>query len=155
MERYKEKLVIQNIVMGICMLLLAGFVSLNVMSESGIVTFGPTVGGSSWQSQWNGFCTGASCALLLMMSYGVVRNLMALNHEKKLKRLYIKEHDERTAKVYTAARSAAAQTFLIFGLVATIVSAYFSVIVSLTILCCVIVLSILCVVAKFYYHSKF
>ena len=73
----------------------------------------------------------------------------------KLKKLYVKEHDERMAQIYIYARSAGMQMFLLLGLVAIIVAGYFSIAVSLTILGCVLAGSFLSAGFKFYYQKKF
>ena len=47
------------------------------------------------------------------------------------------------------------QVFLLLGLAATIIAGYFSVSICLTILCCVLFLSLSCLVCKLYYSRKF
>lgn len=154
MENFKEKLKIQNFALAFGCLVLLAFCILGFASEAGLVALVPA-GDSHWQSQWRGFLSGASMGILALMLFGLVRNLLALKNEKKLKKLYIKENDERTIQVWTAARAAGCQVFLILGLVAVIVAGYFSPVVSLTILACVLTLSLLCIGFKFYYFNKY
>lgn len=154
MENFKEKLKIQNFALAFGSLVLLAFCILGFAAEAGLVTLTPA-GDSHWQSQWRGFLSGASMGILVLMLFGLVRNLLALKNEKKLKKLYIKENDERTIQVWTAARAAGCQVFLILGLVAVIVAGYFSSVVSLTILACVLALSLVCIGFKFYYFNKY
>lgn len=155
METYREKLKIQNIVLGLACLILTAFCILGFAAETGLVELAPVTGDSHWQSEWRGFLSGVSMGLLALMLLGLVRNLLALKDEKKLKKLYIKEHDERTIQVQTAAKATGCQVFLILGLVAVIVFGYFSITISLTILACTLCLSVTCALFKLYYFRKY
>ena len=104
---------------------------------------------------WRGFVCGASFAILAFLIFGLVRNIRALRNEKFLKKLYIRENDERSIQIWTSARAAAFQAFLLLGLVAIVVAGYFSVTVSITILCCVWFASIIGLLFKLYYNKKF
>ena len=155
METYREKLKAQNVIIMVCITILVAFSALNIAAECGIVPFGPSVGDSHWQARWRGFCTGASFGILVLLVYGLIANLHALKNDKHLKKLFIKENDERTQKICTAARSSGTQVFLIFGLIAIIIAGYFSVTVSITIMACVLSLSLICVFLKLYYGRKY
>lgn len=156
MEQYKEKLKIQNITFGICGTII-GIVSVwAALSEAGILPFPtPLAGDSHWQSQWRGFVSGAAFGILALMLFGLAKNAKALKNEKELKKLYVKEHDERTIQIYISARAAALQTTLLVGLAAIIITGYFSVVISLTILGCVLFTSISAALFKVYYSKKF
>ena len=155
MENYKEKLKTQNIVMAACCVILACFTVLGFAAEEGYIHLTPSAGDSHWQSMWRGFMSGASMGILAFMLFGLIRNLIAMKDEKKLKKLYIKEHDERTIQIWTAARAASMQIFLLVGIVACVVAGYFSVTVSLTILVCIAAHSLMGVGFKAYYSKKF
>lgn len=155
METFKEKLRINLIINGIATIVLAVFALLGFMSEGGLIHLVPAVGDSRWQSVWRGFISGASCALLLMMVFGLARGIRALHNEKELKKLYVKENDERAIQIWTYARAAAFQTFLILGMVSIVVAGYFSMTVSITILACVWCSSIIGLLFKIYYNKKF
>ena len=156
MENYKEKLRIQNLIIAIASFVLAAFCLLFAAVEAGILPFPvPTAGDSHWQSMWRGFVCGASFAILAFLIFGLVRNIRALRNEKFLKKLYIRENDERSIQIWTSARAAAFQAFLLLGLVAIVVAGYFSVTVSITILCCVWFASIIGLLFKLYYNKKF
>ncbi|MBQ3193124.1 MAG: hypothetical protein IJB59_06105 [Oscillospiraceae bacterium] len=156
MEQYKENLKLQNILFGICGTILGLFSLFSWLGQLGILPFfEPTAGDSHWQSMWRGLVSGASFGLLALMLFGLAKNTRALRSEKDLKKLYIKEHDERTIQIWTSARAAAYQVFLILGLVAIVVSGYFSMTVSLTILACVFCSSVIGLLFMLYYRSKF
>ena len=156
MEQYKEKLKIQNITFGILALILALFSVCAALAEAGILPFFvPVAGDSHWQSRWRGFICGAAMGVLAMMLFGLYKNAKALKDEKELKKLYIKEHDERTIQIWTAARAVALQTVLLVGLVAIIVAGYFSITVSLTIMVCTLVTSLTVLLFKIYYSKKY
>ena len=156
MDNFREKLRIQNLIMAIGCFVLAVCCLLFTAGEAGILPFlTPAAGDSHWQSMWRGFVTGASFAILAFLIFGLVRNIRALHNEKLLKKLYIKEHDERSIQVWTSARAAALQAFLLLGLVAIVAAGYFSVTVSLTILGCVWFASIIGLLFKVYYSKKY
>ena len=156
MENFREKLRIQNLILAIGGFVLAVFCLLFAAGEAGILPFlTPAAGDSHWQSMWRGFVCGASFAILAFLVFGLVRNIRALRSEKFLKKLYVKEHDERSIQVWTSARAAAFQTFLLLGLVAIVTAGYFSVTVSLTILGCVWFASITGLLFKVYYSKKY
>lgn len=156
MEQYREKIKMQNTLLAICCLVLAVFCFLGIAGEMGLVSFmTPAVDDSHWQSQWRGFVSGASFGVLALMIYGLVRNLLALKDEKKLKKLYVAENDERQVLIYTHALRSAMQVWLILGLAAVIISGYFSAAVSITLLIAVFTTSVLCMLFKLYYMKKF
>ena len=155
MEQYKEKLRITNLFLCIGCLVLALFAVLAIGSELGwFHILKPVAGDSHWQSSWFGFLTGASCGVFALMLVGLIQNCQALKDEKKLKKLYIKKHDERTIQILTLSRNTAMQILLLGGLVATVVAGYFSITVSLTILVCIAVSSCTSLLLTFYYSKK-
>ena len=155
MEQYKEKLRITNVFLMIGCIVLAVFAVLAIGSELGwFHILKPVAGDSHWHSNWNGFITGASCGVLGLLLYSLIRNRQALKDEKKLKKLYVKEHDERTIQILTLARNTAMQILLIGGLVAVVIAGYFSITVSTTILTCVSVSSAVNLIFIAYYNKK-
>ncbi|MGM9550475.1 MAG: hypothetical protein ACI3V5_11620 [Faecousia sp.] len=155
MENYREKVKIQNIILAFGCIILAVFCTIGFLAEAGIVNLTPVAGDSHWQSQWRGFVSGASLGILSLLLFGLIRNLLALRDEKKLKKLYIKESDERQTQIYTQAMCAAMRTTLILGLVAVVVSGYFNMTVSLTLLAAVFFVSLVTIAFKLYFMKKY
>lgn len=155
MEQYREKLRITTIITAVACIALAAFTLLGFAAEAGWVSLTPISGDSHWHSCWRGFISGASFGILALMIFGLIRNIRALMDEKKLKKFYVKEHDERQIQIYTAARAAATQTFLLVGIVAGIIAGYFSMSVGITIIACVFIHSLIAMGFKIYYSKKF
>ncbi len=156
MEQYKEKLKLDNLVLAISAVVLALFAIIAITAESGVLPFPvPTAGDSHWQSAWRGFISGASCGILGVLVAFLIRNVLALRDEKKLKKLYIKENDERSCQIWSAARVAAYRTFLIAALVAGIIAGYFSIAVCITLISCVFFASVIGAFYAIYYSRKF
>ena len=155
METYHEKLKVQNVVLAIGCVVLAVFCVLGFLGEAGIVNLTPSVADSHWQSSWRGFISGASIGIFALLLFGLIRNLCAMKDEKKLKKLYIKESDERQAQIYTQALCAAMRATLILGLVAMIVAGYFSMTVGLTLLATVFAASLMTLAFKLYFSKKY
>ena len=155
MQHYKEKLKITNIFLTVGCAVLAVFIVLAIGNELGwFHILKPVAGDSHWQSSWNGFITGASCGVFALMLVSLIRNCQALKDEKKLKKLYVKENDERTIQIVTLARNTAMQILLLAGLVATVIAGYFSITVSLTILACTFTASVTSLLLVGYYSKK-
>ena len=156
MEQYRDKLKMQNLLIGIACLLLAAFAFFNALNEAGVISFLPPVDGNSHhQSMWRGFLTGASSGLLGFFIFGLIRNIRALRDDEILKKQYIKDTDERQIKIWTAARALSMQIFVLGGLVAGIIAAYFNTTVGITIIACVTVHSFVGLFCKIYYDIKF
>lgn len=155
MENYKEKLKKENIILSICFVILAVCSALGFAAEEGLLPLTPNAGDSHWQSMWRGFMSGAAMGVGGLMLFGLIRNRLAMKDEKKLRKLYVKMHDEREIQLFHNARSAAMSVFLIFGLIAVIVTGYFNATVSITLLVCVSACSGLCMCFKLYYSKKY
>ena len=156
MEQYRDKLKIQNLLIAIGCLVLAAFAFLNALNEAGVISFLPPIDGDSHhQSMWRGFLFGASCGMLGFFIFGLIRNIRALRDDEILKKQYIKDTDERQIKIWTAARALSMQIFVLGGLVAGIIAAYFSLAVGITIIACVTVHSFVGLFCKIYYDIKF
>lgn len=156
MEQYREKTKMQTTILGIFCLILVVFCFLGFAGEMGLVSFmTPAAGDSHWQSQWRGFVSGASFGILALMFFGLIRNIRALKDEKKLKKLYVAENDERQILIYTNALRSAMQVWLILGLVAVIITGYFNATISITLLIAVLTTSVLCMLFKLHYTKKF
>ena len=155
MKQYREKIKKQNVILSGCTVILALCAAFSFASELGLIQIAPAMPERHWQSMWRGFVGGASIGLLCLTLFALIRNVISLKDDKKLKKLYIKTHDERTLQLFHNARSSAMSVFLIGGLIAVIITGYFNPTVSLTILACVMVCSSLCLWFKVYYDKKY
>ncbi len=155
MDEYREKLKLTNRITAVCACVLYLVCALGAMAEAGMIPLNPLVGDPHWQSRWRGFLSGATMGIASLMLYFCVRTAAALKDDKKLRKLYIKAHDEREIQLVTAARSAAMQTGLLVGIVAVIVAGYFSIAICLTILACLLALCLLMYGFYFYYRRKY
>ena len=155
MELFRDKLKMQNLVIAICCFILAVFSFLAAAGQAGIIGFmEPATDNTHWQSMWRGIITGMSFGIMIVMIAFLVRNILALRDEKKLKKLYVETNDEREIQIWTAARSTAMQLFLMVGVVAAIVAGYFSMTVSITIIVCMFLQSMTGLFCMLYYRIK-
>ena len=155
MELFRDKLKMQNLVIAICCFILAVFSFLAAAGQAGIIGFmEPATDNTHWQSMWRGIITGMSFGIMIVMIAFLVRNILALRDEKKLKKLYVETNDEREIQIWTAARSTAMQLFLMVGMVAAIVAGYFSMTVSITIIVCMFLQSMTGLFCMLYYRIK-
>lgn len=150
MEKYREKLRL-NMYINIAAVVI--LLAVQLLGVSRVIR--PVAADSHWADMWNGFITGAAFGVMALFIAGIILSARALRSEARLKKLYIKENDERSQQIATAARSAGAQMFLITGIVAGIVAGYFSVSVSIAIIACVFINSLMCAGFNVYYSRKF
>lgn len=148
MKNYREKLKFQAILSAIGCVILAVFA---------VLSFDPAIGVQfgSGLTNWRAFSSGAAVGVLAVMAFELVRSLLALKDEKKLKKLYVEDKDERNNQIYLSSRAAAMQTFLSLGMVAGIVAGYFSIAVGLTAIACVVAAALLSLGFKLYYSRRF
>ena len=155
MELFREKLKVQNLAIAMCCFILAIFSFLAAAGQAGIIGFmQPATDNSHWQSMWRGMVTGMAVGIMIVMIAFLIRNILALKDEKKLKKLYVETNDEREIQIWTAARSTAMQIFLMVGVVAAIVAGYFSMTISITIIACMFLQSITGFFCMLYYRIK-
>lgn len=154
MQQYKEKLRHQNLLYALCALSLVTIFLLSLAGEAGLVPFFVPKGDSHWQSLWRGYIAGASCSLTAFFVVGLIQNFRALRSDQALKKLYVREHDERSIQIWAEARAAALRLFLLLGLVATVITGYFSMVVGITLLLCVLAASLLTLAFQLYFRKK-
>ncbi len=154
MEQFKQKLKLSNQITAIACLILGVFCILGFLGELGWVSFMTPHGNSHWQSMWRGFVSGAAFGILALMLFSLIRNMRAMKDEQKLKKLYIKETDERENLICTQALCTAMRTFLILGIAATVVVGYFSMTAGVTLIITVFAVSLLCLGFKLYFRRK-
>lgn len=144
LEMYREKLMVQNVIMAIGAAALMAVQFLRIR---------PRYAGN-YGDFYSGFLAGAAAGLCLLLVIGLTRNLTAILREERLKALYIKENDERRMAVYTNGRSLGASVFLLAGIPGMVVAGYFSATVFFTMAACVLALSVCCALGKLYYSRK-
>ena len=101
------------------------------------------------------FAYGGVVAYLLRPMCNLYDGLFQMHLQKKLKKLYIKESDERQAQIVAKALCEAMRATLILGLAAVIVAGYFSMTVSLTLLVTVLLVSLMTLAFKLYFGKKY
>ena len=156
MEEFKDKLKLQNLTIALGCFLLSAFSFVDAIGEAELIPwFAPVTGGSNWQSTWRGFTFGAAIGTLVYMVVVLIRNIWAMHNEAALKKVYVKSNDERTEQICKSAQSAAYRTVLLLQLVAVIITGYFSISISLTLLVSLWVTALLGPVYKLYFSHKF
>ena len=98
----------------------------------------------------------ALIAVQVLAYTGVIRPLEGggLRNEERLRKLYIREHDERKLAVARSARSTGADIFMLAMIPALIIAGYFSVTAFFTALACLMALCLTVIACKIYYAKK-
>lgn len=150
MEEYRKRLKNQNIIFAIGAIAL---IAVQTVAFSGIIN--PVVlSNSRWADFWNGFYAGVSMGVTFIFILRFVKNLMAMRNEKTLKKLYVKEHDERKQEICEKGKSAGASACVICMLAAGVIGGYFNITVLLTCVACTVALSLFMIGGKIYYNNK-
>lgn len=149
MENYREKLKIQNLFFCIGALAL---LAIQILAFAGLVT--PVGADERWHGFYNGFIAGAAFGVMAIFIVGLIMNLRALRNEKAMKKLYIKETDERSRQIAVLGKSAGATIFLLLMVPAAIILGYFNVTVFITCIGCILALSLSMAGAKLYFSRK-
>lgn len=149
MKDYRKKLKLENLFLLTACLILTVF---QVLAFCRVIV--PITGDGHWVDMWNGFIAGASFGLMILFLIGIIVNLRALRNDQALKKLFVKENDERTRQIAILGKSTGNTVFLITGLVAAIVLGYFSIVICVTCICCVFANSMIVGLSKLYYAKK-
>ena len=155
MEEYRENLKLTLHITVLSAAILFGFSAVGFLAEASLISLTPVTENTHWQSMWRGMISGASFGIAVLMLIGIVRTIKALRNDAELKKLYVKDHDERQIQIWTSARALSMQIFLIVGMVAGIIAGYFSMTVGITIHVCVVVHSLIGMMCKIYYSKKY
>ena len=149
MEEYRRKLKIRNIWLAGAAAALA---AVQALSWARVIK--PLAGGD-YADLWNGFIAGAALGVTALLVIGIVKNLVAMGDEKKLKKLIARENDERGRFVTEKGKSAGASVYLAVSLPAAVICGYFSITVFVTCVVCTFVLSVIIAMFKIYYSRKY
>jgi hypothetical protein len=149
LQKYRSSLKVQSVFFAVFALILVFIIVLGALR-----IIQPVGADEHWADAWNGFISGAGFGIVAILIGGIVLNLRAMNNPAALKKLYIKEHDERGCQI--AYRSGHASYFFNAAglLLGVIVGGYFSPLISLTCLGCLFYICLVRLGLKIYYSRK-
>ena len=150
MKEYRKKLIIESCVLALISIVLT---VVQILAFNRVIQpVAAPVEWIHWTDYWNGMMAGMSMGLTGLFIVGIIVNIRALRDEKRLKKLYAKEHDERTIQIQMQGQAMGMRISLILMLGATIVLGYFDIKLSLTVLVCTFVQSVITALCKLYWH---
>ncbi|MDF2589140.1 MAG: hypothetical protein K0S41_2981 [Anaerocolumna sp.] len=145
MEKYAKKVKVRSFIMSIVTLLIGITIIFLMIIQKQLPNVPDFI---------RGFQFGAFSGLELIMIYYIVKDIISINDEKSLRKLYIKETDERT-KAIMQQTGDIGMTICMIGLAfATIVAGFFDQTVFFSLLGATIFTSTIRGVLKLYYHKK-
>ena len=150
MKQFRKKLVIESWVLG---LISAVLIAVQVLAFQRVIR--PVAAPAAWVHWvdfWTGMLAGISLGLTALFLFGIIVNIRALRDEKRLKKLYAKVHDERTALIQMQGQAMGMRISLMLMLAAVIVLGYFDIKLSLTVLACTFIQSLITALCKLYWH---
>lgn len=101
----------------------------------------------------SGILSGFFGGLLLVSCYILARYYVVLKNENKLKQMYIEETDERNIAITKETMKTASFISLLITILAVIVSAFFSPVVSITLAAAMICESVVTIIVHAYYKK--
>jgi len=102
-----------------------------------------------------GFQAGVVIGVVLCGVFLLVRTILALRNEEALKKLYIKEHDERSVYVQQKSGALSFAISTVGLLIAIIISGYFNTVVFFTLLTALAFILLVRLALKLYYRTKY
>lgn len=152
MEAYKLKLQKRVRLMGAGTLLgTAVVVFSRFATENTLDTTAPDF----WKGYAHGFPLGLLFAFIILMVVQIIRINKATRDDALMQKMYREETDERTRMIQEKAGGVGYSFALAALVVAGIAAAYFSIVVSITLFCVVMFMSLVKIYLKVYYSRKF
>ena len=102
-----------------------------------------------------GFCMGLCIGIEFVVIYSMAKYIAALRNEEKLKKLYIKENDERIKMIQTKAGSTGIAISVGGLLLGALVAGYYDEKVFFTLVGATVFISLVSAVMKAYYLKKY
>lgn len=149
MENYRQKIKTESIFLAIGAGMLIVLIALSL---AGIVS--PAGGSERWQSFFGGFIGGAAFGICVFFIVGLIKNLLALKNEDALKKLYVKNNDERSAAIHEKGKAMGSTVFLLIMLPISVVCGYLNITVFFSCISCILLLSLIIGAFKLYYSKK-
>ena len=145
MEQYRRKLkreiIIECIVMVVAVILVVFSYLRYLKMEDG------EPAGDFFQ----GFQTGIFMAWAAIMIWGIISSVRALRNDERLKRHYIKQHDERTRTIQTEAQAKAFQISVLGMMIAAVISGFYSFTVFYTLLVTLVIMCFIAAIGKIFF----
>ena len=149
LEQYKKALKLQNILYLAAAAAVAALIALSLVQ---VIT--PAVPNERWAGAWNGFLGGISLATFAIMVYGLSVNLRALRDDQRLRKLYIREHDERAQAISRCAGHMSYWFETMGLLLGVLIGGYFTPVISFVCLGCLMYICLVRLGLKLYYNKK-
>lgn len=150
LERYRQKIRRRVIAL---VVLFSTFTCLAVMLQAYFKVFAPN--GTPEQDFLSGFRLGVFFALDAELVFIVILNLITLRSEKRLKKEWIRENDERTKAISGKSSQTTCIAMLILLGVGSVVAGFFNTIVFTTLLIVLLCLITWMVGTTLYYNRKY
>ncbi len=101
-----------------------------------------------------GFNGGIVAGVEIVLVFFTVKYFVSMKNEVSMKKLYIKENDERTQMIMQKTGEVGMTFFMIISVIATIISGFFNETVFFTLLGATVFSTLIRVACKLYYHTK-
>lgn len=148
MEAYRKKLITRIVWQLIIIVVASGFVIFN------FITVAQLEEQEHIAIQIKGFQVGMFSAWIVMFLTGIIKKAIAVRNEAVLKKMYIKEHDERTRSIQKEVASATVWISVLSLIFAIVIAGFYSSAVFYTLVGALIYLSTVACGAKIYFQRR-
>jgi len=130
------------------------FIAMIIINLSSIYGH-PTYNNNNMNNIIQGFRIGICLGMEIVLLYQIRSIVNALKSKDDLRKLYIKENDERN-KFISRQTSSIGYSIALFGMaLAVIISSFFNIVVCITLLLATLFLIVIILLLYFYYHKKY
>lgn len=130
------------------------FIAMIIINLSSIYGH-PTYNNNNMNNIIQGFRIGICLGMEIVLLYQIRSIVNALKSKDDLRKLYIKENDERN-KFISRQTSSIGYSIALFGMaLAVIISSFFNIVVCITLLLATLFLIVTILLLYFYYHKKY
>ena len=146
MEKYKKKIKKR------LMVLVLGIFIFGTLMIISFIRFKSMSGGDPYHDFIAGYQFGLFWTWLLLMIWGIVRDIRSLRNEEICKKQYIKENDERTLLIQSKAQAAGFWITISGILIATVIAGFYSITVFSVLYGVCIFMAVVSAGVKIYYR---
>ena len=155
MKEYKRRLKIARLLYFIEALILLALYVIGLLAQCDVIRIPHMIGEDLWKGTWGTIISCLPLGSLAINLVNLIQISKALRNEKILKKLYVAANDERQQKINTSSATLSMQISSTLELVAGIVIGYFHMTISIVLLSCVALHTLILTLCGLYYGKKY
>ena len=155
MKEYKRRLKIARVLFSIEALVLLAIYVIGLLAQYDVIRMPHMIGEDLWNSTWGTIISALPIGSLGMVLANLIHTSKTLKNGNALKKAYVAANDERQQKINASSADLTLRISLTLELVAGIVIGYFHVTISIVLLSCVALHTLILTLCGLYYGKKY